>query len=124
MFIRLQSSAITQQRLRNNRKASAASGSGKTTFTERQSRVSTLQDVARSSVMDMYNDRKCERTTIDDPGLVDYDLLLDNIRTHEVGANLPGTERLRQSTRQCNDSAESRIIIVEGSTALNRPRRC
>ena len=60
-----------------------ASGSGKTTFTQRVK--STMTNIAVLS-MDMYNDgSKVRENNFDDPRLADYDLLLDNLRDLKAG---------------------------------------
>lgn len=85
--------------------------------------VSTLQNVAVIT-MDMYNDgSKVRENNFDDPGLADYDLLLDNIQTLKSGqpcrAPIYDFKTSTRSGWRDIEVPESRIIIVEGIYALN-----
>jgi hypothetical protein len=97
-----------------------ASGSGKTTFT---SRLKKMMNNVLVLSMDMYNDgTKVLENNFDDPRIVDYDTLMNNIADLKAGrpTQVPIYD-FKQSKRVGYNEVEvpvSRVIIIEGIYAL------
>ncbi|GBG80950.1 hypothetical protein CBR_g31507 [Chara braunii] len=101
------------------------SGAGKTVFSEKVSDF--LQGIAIIS-MDNYNDSsRVIDGNFDDPRLIDFDTLLENVNTLKAGqaVEIPIYD-FRQSRRVGYRKVEvppSRVLVVEGIYALNEKLR-
>ena len=101
--------------------AAGASGSGKTTFTSRLKKM--LANIVVIS-LDMYNDGdKVLENNFDDPRIVDYTTLMQNLADLRAGrpTKVPIYD-FKQSKRVGYEDVgvpESRIIVIEGIHALS-----